>query len=838
MNKILTLFFFIFCHNVWAFNPDFCTENAPVGIKKTITDIIHSASNTLNGNIHSCEQLVANPNGVQSVNIAQLISETSELQEYDLSPLLELPELWKIYIADSDVLTQRNKDAISLLKNLLDFSVHVRTAKAGDELQDLTFLIPHSKTLMFLKLINMSTIGGKKGPIKDIELLKKFTKLIKLSLMGMDISSVRPLMSMGNLLDLTLDGNNNLMNLDGIQHLINLESFSFRCEIECDVGTRNNCRSCNKKNFVDFSYLKNLFFLKNLDVSNNKIKDINFLSQLKSLSSINLSNNEITNGDRLISYIESMKDLQVIDVSNNLINHFSPQSSLKNVEILNLDNNNISEFDLNKFPSLTSLSLSFNRLKIISNPKQPRKFKELNLRNNQLKSIDLTKFDLTETSLIDLTSNSLTKFVINEENLSDEVSINLGSNSFTQIPIFPKTSKIREINLSNNALGGEIDISDLKEIKSLDLTMNKIEKIESTEIMALTSLECSYNQLSDLNLENFQNLNSLDASHNKISTISLNSNFRVLDLSFNALENIDTISTSAYSKINLAHNLFKKVPSFSTDRLGKLDLSSNPNLKDISFDQFARISELNVGNENLNIIALPALVSSLEIGRIDLNILTPSLLSSFDSIIFDFDASVLATLKNNSQLSAIGINHLDNLKSLESLDVRVLALNEPDFILNPEELSAIIPNLDVLALKKTKLLNLDLKSFKNLSGLVINESRIDSIPELGQNTESLTFLDLSQNNITQIIDLKDYKNLKGLNLSYNPLVDLMPLSTLSLKTLNLNGTLVNNLWPISHMNLSPLSFVNTPVYKNPSNLNCPLSSSGNVDNYCRTLIQD
>lgn len=838
MNKILSLFFIIFCHNAWAFNPDFCNENAPVGIKKTITDIIHSASNTLNGNKHSCEQLVVNPNGVQSVNIAQSFSETTELQEYDLSPLLELPDLWKIYIADSDVMTKRNKDVISHLKNLLDFSVHVRTSKAGDELQDLTFLIPHSKRLMFLKLVNMSTIGGKKGPIKDIEPLKKFTKLIELNLVGMDISTVRPLMSMGNLLTLNLDGNNNLENLDGIQHLINLERFSFRCETECDLITKNNCRACNRTQFVDFSYLKNLFYLEVLNVSNNKIKDIDFLAQLKKLTAIDLSYNEISDGDKLVSYIESMKDLEIIDASNNSINHFDPKLSLNNIKKLILNNNNLVEFDIKKFPSLNTLSLSFNNLHKIGQPNELIKLEEFELRNNKLNSIDLSKFDLSEVKTIDLTSNFLADISINEENLYDGVTINLGSNKFTRIPSIPNTTKISEINLSNNQIAGEIDISDLKEIKSLDLTMNKIEKIESTEVMALTSLNCSYNKITDLNLENYHNLDLLDASHNSITKVSLNSNFRGLDLSFNKLENINNISASAYSKINLAHNFLKELPTFTKDRLGKLDLSFNPYLKDISFDQFAGISELNVSNENLNILALPSFVKSLEIGKIDSTILTPSLLSGLDSIIFDFDTSVLSTLKKSSQLSVIGINHLDKLESLSSLDVRVLALNEPDFILAPEELSVILPNLDVLALKKTKLLNLDLKSFRNLSGLVINESGIDSIPDLGQNIDTLTHLDLSQNKVTQIDGLKNYQNLKALNLSYNPIIDLMPLSALSLKTLNLNGTLIDNLWPISHMNLSPLSFVNTPVYKNPSSVNCPLSSNGNVDNYCRVLIKN
>ncbi|PIP93954.1 MAG: hypothetical protein COW00_05170 [Bdellovibrio sp. CG12_big_fil_rev_8_21_14_0_65_39_13] len=838
MNKILALFFIIFCHNAWAFNPEFCDENAPVGIKKTITDIIHSASNTLNGNKHSCEQLVANPNGVQSVNIAQSFSETAELQEYDLSPLLELPDLWKIYIADSDVMTRKNKDVISHLKNLLDFSVHVRISKAGDELQDLTFLIPHSKRLMFLKLANLSTIGGKKGPIKDIEPLKKFTKLIDLNLMGMDISTVRPLMSMGNLLYLTLDGNNNLMNLDGIQHLVNLESFSFRCETDCDMVTRNNCRACNRSQFIDFSYLKNLSFLKLLNVSNNKIKDISFLSKMENLETLDLSNNEIADGDKLISYINSMKDLNSLNVSNNSLNHFEQVVPLNKIETLILKNNNLTEFNFNNFPSLTSFSLSYNRLKSITPPSQRRRFKQFELRNNRLKNLDLTNFDLSEARTIELSSNLLTDFIIDEENLSDEVSIYLNSNKFAKIPVFSNSTKIREINLANNELEGNVEIGHLKGIKSLDLSMNKIESISSNEAMELTSLECSYNNLSNLNLENFQSLEYLDASHNKINTVSVVSDFRFLDLSFNELKDINPISASAYSKINLAHNFLNTVPTFTNDRLGMLDLSSNPLLNEARFDQFKTINELKIINENLRVTSLPNSVRALEVGKINPQVLSPSLLARLESIIFDYNSAVLSLLNSSAPLSVLGINNLDKFDSLSSLDIKVLALNEPKFELDPEKLSDILPNLEVLALKKTKFKNLNLKNFKNLSGLIINESELNTIPELGQNVEGITHLDFSSNNIAQIISLKDYKNLKALNLSYNPVVDLKPLNAISLKTLNLNGTLVDNLWPISHMNLSPLTFVNTPVYKNPSNSNCPMTSTGNVDNYCRVLVNE
>lgn len=87
-----------------------------------------------------------------------------------------------------------------------------------------------------------------------------------------------------------------------------------------------SCLILNNNNIKDTSLLSNLVNLRNLELSKNKITDASFLSHLKKLRSINLDYNNISN----IPNLSDLKALNLMNISNNKVQDFSFINSLKN----------------------------------------------------------------------------------------------------------------------------------------------------------------------------------------------------------------------------------------------------------------------------------------------------------------------------------------------------------------------------------------------------------------------------------------------------------------------------------------------------------------------------
>jgi small GTP-binding protein len=104
-----------------------------------------------------------------------------------------------------------------------------------------------------------------------------------------------------------------------------------------------NLNSVNyKERILDFSFLKNLTNLTQLDLKNNQISDISFLQNLTNLIQLDLKNNQISD----ISSLKDLKNLTDLNLGNNRISDTSDISSLaglKNLKRLDLKNNKISK---------------------------------------------------------------------------------------------------------------------------------------------------------------------------------------------------------------------------------------------------------------------------------------------------------------------------------------------------------------------------------------------------------------------------------------------------------------------------------------------------------------
>ena len=88
--------------------------------------------------------------------------------------------------------------------------------------------------------------------------------------------------------------------------------------------------------------------------------------------------------------------------------------------------------------------------------------------------------------------------------------------------------------LGNNKISNLDQIKDLKNLKVLDLSYNKLNNLEN--IPDSYEISCRNNNLTNINdLKKCKRLNKLDCSHNKIDNIPLIENLKILDCSNNLI---------------------------------------------------------------------------------------------------------------------------------------------------------------------------------------------------------------------------------------------------------------------------------------------------------------
>ena len=244
--------------------------------------------------------------------------------------------------------------------------------------------------------------------------------------------------------------------------------------------------------------------VKKLSATTNKISNVQLQPGIKELA---LSENELTNitlpeGLEKVYLIRNKltnlvipSSVKEINASFNLLNNITVPSG---VETLNLSSNKISNITLSE--TLKSVSLSNNNLTNI-NLNNSTNIESLDLNKNPLKNINVTKLlklkylDLTETKLesnIDLKNNvELKSFSISGKEEGEEPLVenfNFSSNlNIKELSIgdrnlknfdFGKYHNLKYLKLENNIMNPNLDLSNLTELKNLNLNENKLTNIK------------------------------------------------------------------------------------------------------------------------------------------------------------------------------------------------------------------------------------------------------------------------------------------------------------------------------------------------------------------------
>ena len=196
---------------------------------------------------------------------------------------------------------------------------------------------------------------------------------------------------------------------------------------------------------------------------------------------------------------------------------------------------------------------------------------------------------------------------------------NSGIKELTGIKWFPKLHKLNCIGLGLK----ELDLSQNKELVTLDCSENNLTQLELSQNAELTYLDCSENKLTQLNLPVSAKLETLKCYDNQLSALDVNSLGYLRDLSCgnNPLGTLNVSdltllkSLGCYENglttLDVKNNSILKDLSCGGNQLTELDLSNNPNLTDL-YCSDNQLSQLDL-RQNKKLTTLECFQNKLEL---------------------------------------------------------------------------------------------------------------------------------------------------------------------------------------------------------------------------------
>ena len=302
--------------------------------------------------------------------------------------------------------------------------------------------------------------------------------------------------------------------------------------------------------------------------------------------------------------------LTLLDLSYNLLESFKHNNFqyLVSLEVLILTGNNFKSLkseDFGKFTGLVKILINKNHIQYIEDKLLYKmtsltdKFAQINidLSENQIESINVnTFFNLQKVYKLDLDSNKISYLENNSFNsLINVYNLTISNNCLSIFNLTMITRYLAYLSLSNNSIR-ELKLTSqysLRSLISLDVSYNKIEKIDEFFFNNMTQLQNLYlkNNLID-KTPHFGTINSLeflDLSMNQITSLRSNSlnNFtklKYLNLTDNKISSIDS---DAFNRaISLTHLFISMQISTKLD-IVKLKKSLQPilvrKINDIKF---------------------------------------------------------------------------------------------------------------------------------------------------------------------------------------------------------------------------------------------------------------
>lgn len=456
----------------------------------------------------------------------------------DISSLYCLTELKYLQLANNRII---NVEGINSLQKLYDLDLAHNNISNIDSLAELTSLVElrlSNNPIISIKklnsLINIKRLGLDLMEITDISAIQSLTNLhhLNISYTGFknlsqlqvfskleilyctnnEITDISPLCSIKTLRNIYLS-DNNIMNINGLDKLNKLT------RIQLDHN-----------NIEDISAIQACNDLWDLRLENNRISNIESLRHLNKLKLLYVHKNRIkldndtnayaileqhkANGCEVISYQQFVAKIPdenlrkyLFKVLNKEYDEPLFESELAQIIELKLDSRNIVNLaGLEYATSLTSLSLSHNKISEIEVLSKLTKLQYLNLDDNRISDIS-SLASLTELLTLDLDDNNITN-IGTLSSLVNLTELYLYGNKINDFTVLSLLNKLNKLTLGNNEIADLNTFEPSTTLKSLDLSYNNIEDISI--LNRLTEL----NKLLINDNHNLSTVDSLSSLHN------------------------------------------------------------------------------------------------------------------------------------------------------------------------------------------------------------------------------------------------------------------------------------------------------------------------------------
>ena len=763
----------------------------------------------------------------------------------------QLAAITALYLSNQNITSLKagDFDGLTTLSTLWLSNNSISDLSPLEDLTALTYLELYNNSISDLSpledLTTLTSLHLSGNSISDISLFEDLTSLTSLSLGYNSISDITKLKDLTSLTSLSL-GANSISDISVLEELTSLTRLDLFDNSISDISILEDLTSLTHlhlsgNSISDISALEKLTSLTNLRLGRNAISDISALEDLTSLTILELFDNSISD----ISALEDLTSLTDVWLRDNPISDYGPLRRLKAA-------NPGVTIDINLSPvfsdgASTTRSIAENTAsgQNIGTAISATDVNTGDTLTYSLGGTDASSFSIVSTSgqlqtraALDYetkTAYTVTISVSDGHGGSDSIIVNITVTDIEEIdpPLSDRTAQVRDAIVSavpgvNDA--ADVTVAQLATITFLNLNGKSITSLKAGDFSGLTSLNRLFlrgNSISDISaLKNLTSLITLDLQNNSISNISalenltslrslnLSANYSISDISVlknltsmlyidleqNSISDVSALEgLISLEDLDLRNNLIsdygplRRLKAANPDVDIDVDLNNNPPVfsegasttRSIAEDTLswrnigAPVSATDADNDTLNYFLRGTDSASFHVG------LRTGQLQNRGSFDYDTKSSYSVTIvvsdgNGGGDSIDVTINVTEVIAIDPPLSARTSAVRNAIIAAIPRVNSAAdVTEAHLAAITSLDLNRKGIKSFKigDFNGLT-----------------SLTSLNLSFNDITDISTLEDLTSLTSLNLWFNELSDISALEKLTaLTSLNLSENYISDI---------------------------------------------
>ncbi|MEM6718974.1 MAG: hypothetical protein AAF611_06660 [Bacteroidota bacterium] len=573
-----------------------------------------------------------------------------------------------------------------------------------------------------------------------------------------------------------------------------------------------------------------------LDISNSPALKVLWLTGgTNNLSTLDLSNNPLVE-DLKIQYSGTS-----IDIANNTaLEEFEctncgltslNTSTNTNLRRLELDDTPIALLDLSTNAelralgvdntNLVALDLSNNSLFNDLSANNIATLTTLNVQNGNNTAINTATFQVTGNPLVTcITVDDVSYSTTNWTNIDVGMFFSTGECRYTQIPDANFEAALETLGYDDISGDGQVPTAAIEVVTNLNINNQGISDLTGIEdFSALRQLNVNGNSLTSLNISNNTVLRVLEATGNVFNTLDLSANV--------ALEEIK-LSNFSGTSIDIANNTTLVNFECTDCNLSTLDTSANTGLEELDLAG-SSVTSLDLSN---NVVLLILQIENTDITSLDLSnnvallILIANNISTLTSLniqngtntsILGFETTgtpVPCILVDDVAYSTANWTFIDTISRFSDTNCNYTAI--PDANFEAELVALGYDNVSgdgqVLTSLIETVTTLDVSS-KNISDLTGIED-FTALVTLNCEANTLTALDISsntaletllaQNNQIAALDISQNTSLKNIDVGNNPIPSLNLSNNSQITKLECNGT---NITTLDITNLTQLDFI-------------------------------